>query len=104
MPMIFIVPLIMTGISYFGMGLSLSVNQVFIFYLTLFLQAFAANSYGYFLSSLFSNPTTCIQLSPSAFIPMYVLGGYYVNPGNFPTWIAWLQYLSPVRYGFEALV
>ena len=33
-----------------------------------------------------------------------MFGGYYANSGSYPNWISWFQYLSPTRYGLEALV
>lgn len=33
-----------------------------------------------------------------------LFGGFFSNSSGYPDWIGWLQYLSPVRYTFEALV
>ena len=35
---------------------------------------------------------------------MLLFGGYVPNPKQYPIWISWVQYLSPIRYGLEAFV
>lgn len=33
-----------------------------------------------------------------------LLGGLFANVGSIPEWFVWLQWLSPARYGTEALL
>lgn len=56
------------------------------------------------MSALFNQAETAVQMSPSIMMPFVVFGGFMTNAGTIPDWINWLQYLSPVRYGFEALI
>jgi hypothetical protein len=35
-------------------------------------------------------------------MPFVLFSGYLTNVDTFPDWIAWIQYISPIRYGFEA--
>jgi ABC-type multidrug transport system permease subunit len=37
-------------------------------------------------------------------MPIMLFSGFLSNVDSYPKWIAWIQYLSPIRYGFEALV
>ena len=37
-------------------------------------------------------------------LPIILFGGVFTNVDTYPAWIRWLQYLSPIRYGLEALV
>lgn len=37
-------------------------------------------------------------------IPFILFGGFFVNSATYPAWVGWFQYLSPIRYGFEALM
>lgn len=37
-------------------------------------------------------------------MPLILFGGFVANSGTLPKWIEWVQYLSPIRYGLEALV
>lgn len=36
--------------------------------------------------------------------PSVVFGGFIVNLTTLKTWVAWVQWLTPTRYAFEALV
>lgn len=35
-------------------------------------------------------------------LPFLLFAGFLTNVDTFPKWIGWVQYLSPIRYGFEA--
>ena len=37
-------------------------------------------------------------------MPIMLFGGQFANSGSLQAWISWFQYVSPLRYGFEALV
>ena len=45
-----------------------------------------------------------VSLSPVIMMPIILFGGQFANSGNIQAWISWFQYVSPVRYGLEALV
>ncbi|KAJ3191563.1 ATP-binding cassette sub- G member 1 [Irineochytrium annulatum] len=36
-------------------------------------------------------------------MPLMLFAGVFVQSASIPKWIGWLQYLSPIKYGFEAL-
>ena len=69
----------------------------------------SAMALGYFLSSVFNHQTSAVAFAPIINLPLNLLGGYMINlKGIFKEtpqrYIAWLTYLSPVRYGFEGMV
>lgn len=37
-------------------------------------------------------------------MPFVLFGGLLSNSDNYMQWIGWLQYCSPVRYAFEAIM
>lgn len=47
---------------------------------------------------------TSIALSLSTLFPLYMYSGLFKNIDNLPSWIGWLQYISPIKYGFIALI
>ena len=64
---------------------------------------------GYALSSVFNHETTAVAFAPIVNMPLILLGGYMINlTGIFHQTpqqvVAWLQYISPVRFGFMALM
>ncbi len=39
---------------------------------------------------------------PMFLLPLMVFGGFFVNTNSIPVYFSWIQYLSPMRYGFIA--
>lgn len=33
-----------------------------------------------------------------------LFGGFFANSGNYPVWISWFQYISPIKYALEAFI
>jgi hypothetical protein len=40
---------------------------------------------------------------PMFLLPLMVFSGFFINIDSIPVWFSWIQYLSPMRYGFVAL-
>ena len=45
-----------------------------------------------------------VSLAGIIMMPLILFGGQFANSGDIQAWISWFQYISPVRYGFEAIV
>jgi ABC-type multidrug transport system permease subunit len=103
-PMLAFTPLLNAIIVYFGIGLTVTSSQFFYFYLITLMVSFCATSIGYLVSSLFEKEEDAVGMAPLFVLPQVVFGGFFSNSGNYPVWISWLQYLSPVRYGLEAII
>jgi len=103
MPILTFLPFITVVLIYFSTEYYLSFAVFFKFYLTIFMMVQAATALGYWLSALFDQETSAVAVSPLVNQPLNLMGGYYVNAKTYPNWIGWLQYLSPVRYGFMSL-
>lgn len=102
-PIIAFTPLLNAIIVYFGIGTTVTASQFFYFYLISLLIAMSASSVGYFVSSIFAKAEDAVNIAPIIVMPMVLFGGFFANSSNYPDWINWLQYLSPIRYGLEAL-
>lgn len=59
-PIIISVPMIFSIVVYFGVGLTVTAGQFFYFYFVLFMLAFTASSFGYFISSIFNQEETAV--------------------------------------------
>ena len=97
-------PILFAVITYFGLGLTASASQFFYHYLILFLLTQSAASFGYFMSSIFNKEETAVGVAPTIVMPIILFGGQFANAGNIQKWISWLQYISPIRYSFEAII
>lgn len=102
-PVMLLTPMLYSVIVYFGIGTTITASQFFLFYCTLVLIVQASASFGYFLSSLFHKAETAQQLSGVIMMPIMLFGGQFANVKNIQAWISWFQYVSPIRYGLEAL-
>ena len=103
-PILSITPMFFSVIVYFKIGLSITATQFWYFYLIVLLVSQCSASFGYFISSLFENEEMAVTLTPIFILPIMLFGGQFANSGNIQDWISWFQYLSPIRYGFEAVV
>lgn len=103
-PVILLTPMINILIIYWSMDLARTTEQFFLSYLAQFLIAFTAASIGYFLSSLFEDELTAAGLAPVAIMPMMLFGGLLTNNPGLPGWLTWIQYISPIKYGSEAML
>lgn len=43
-------------------------------------------------------------MSPLLLLPLMMFSGLYNKLGSIPSWIAWIQYISPFRYGLHILL
>jgi len=108
-PIMLFVPFIFLVVLYFGIGFSDKVTLFCEFYLVLTLMIQAATAMGYALSSIFNHESTAVAFAPIVNMPLNLLGGYMIALDGIFTrspqkYIAWLMYLSPVRYGFSAMM
>jgi ABC-type transport system involved in multi-copper enzyme maturation permease subunit len=104
MPVMIVTPMLLQLFPYFGMGLEPGIDKFFKFYLILFFLALSSAGYGYLISSIFSNPEIAVSIAPIVMLPLILFGGMFSNLGTVGSWISWVQYISPIRYGYEALL
>ena len=99
-----IFPLIEILLVYWFAGLSSTATQFFICLLVLYLLSFNGMSFGMFFGSIIEDQRSVSQLIPIISLVISLVSGYYKNLANLPAWMGWVQYLSPLRYSFEAFV
>eukprot|EP00696_Hemimastix_kukwesjijk_P001937 gnl/Hemi2/12350_TR4227_c0_g1_i1.p1 gnl/Hemi2/12350_TR4227_c0_g1~~gnl/Hemi2/12350_TR4227_c0_g1_i1.p1 ORF type:complete len:219 (-),score=64.49 gnl/Hemi2/12350_TR4227_c0_g1_i1:89-745(-) len=61
-------------------------------------------SMGLFFSAAFVDVKKCIVVASLVMLTGMLIGGFYVNSDNIPSWLRWLQYLSFIKYSYEAAV
>lgn len=84
-------------------GLTSTAEQFFLFVLAVIALTLSGASLGLLIGSMFSNQQTASALAPLIFVPFTMVGGLFKNMAQLPDWIVWLQYISPIKYGFIAL-
>lgn len=61
-------------------------------------------SLGIFVSCIFNDIAIAMNVMPMVILPLMVFSGFFVNANAIPPYFNWIQYLSPMRYGFIALI
>lgn len=63
----------------------------------------SALSYSYFLSAMIANGVTVLMIGPIVIFPFMLLGGFFTNSSGIQEWLKYVEKVSPMHYGFEAL-
>lgn len=64
----------------------------------------AANSLGTWIGSLFEDVKVASEVLPIFLLPLMIFSGYFVNRDNIWDGVAWIEYISPFKYGFSSHV
>lgn len=59
---------------------------------------------GVLMGSIFQNPNQASAMAGVILLPLMMFGGLYAQFNKFPSYIGWMQYISPFKYGFQAAV
>ena len=68
------------------------------------LGSIAGYMMGLLLGIFFTTAQMAIQVVPIIFIPFVIYGGLPVNLYDLPAYSSWIQYISPVRHIYSALM
>jgi len=96
-------PALFVTITYWMIGYNHNAGHFFIWLIILVILANIAQGLGMSLSAGLDLDQALI-LMPMITIPFALLGGFFLNPSNTPSWLIWLQYLSPFYWAFQGLV
>jgi len=102
LPASFIFPLLMTLIMYWFVGLSSTPGQFFINYLIGYLLTVNGLSLGLMLGAMIEDQKAVAEVTPIILLPLFLFSGFFKNSANLPRWIGWIEYISPIKYGFSA--
>uniref|UniRef100_A0A8C5B8K6 Broad substrate specificity ATP-binding cassette transporter ABCG2 n=1 Tax=Gadus morhua TaxID=8049 RepID=A0A8C5B8K6_GADMO len=94
---------IFSVVSYFMIGLQVSVEAFFIFMLTVTLVSYTATSMTMAISADQSVVALANLFITISFVFMMIFSGLLVNLPSIMDWLAWLKYFSIPRYGLAAL-
>lgn len=89
---------------YWFVGLSSTATQFFIFYLVAYLLTVNGVSLGLMLGSMVTDAKSVSVVTPIILLPFFLFSGYFKNSGNLSSWIGWIEYISPIKYGFSAFL
>ncbi|KAG0172189.1 hypothetical protein DFQ30_011013 [Apophysomyces sp. BC1015] len=90
--------------SYFMMGLHLSVNRFFTYFIVLFFINMTMNGFFRLFGSISSSYSLAIQVSGVLFIAAVTYIGYIVPKSKMHPWLSWIFWLDPITYSYKALL
>jgi hypothetical protein len=61
------------------------------------------NSIGLMAGCAFNDIKVATSIVPLVLLPLIIFSGFFANSKQFYVWIGWIQYISPVKYSFEAM-
>ncbi|CAK4706462.1 hypothetical protein AeNC1_008001 [Aphanomyces euteiches] len=96
-PMLFLVPL------YFMVGFANDATLFFSFYLFVVLIGSSAVGLGYLVSSFARTPELAPIFGIVIILPFMIFGGLFINTDNTPSYLTWLEAISPMKYGFRGM-
>jgi ATP-binding cassette subfamily G (WHITE) protein 1 len=85
-------------------GLDNHVDKYFILVVVIMLCSLCGFALGVFFASVFPSLPVALMVTSIAVMPLMLFSGLFVNQGSIPNYLDWMKYLSPMKYGFEALV
>lgn len=103
-PVELLYPTVFSVIAYWMAGLRSSAGAFATHLIILALVTLTAQSIGLFVSATVRNVKLAQVLGSLTVLLALLAGGYYVNNKTLPGWIAWVNALSFIKYGFEAMV
>ncbi|KAJ1738565.1 hypothetical protein LPJ78_001945 [Coemansia sp. RSA 989] len=104
LPIQALLPIIYSSISYWLLGLRPDGTKFVIYTATCICLNLCGFSFGLLLGSLFRDMSTILAALPAMFLPFLLFGGLLVNTGNSTVWLRWLQWISPIKYGYSAMM
>ncbi len=104
LPYQIIFPALLLLIAYYMIGLNPAFSAYLLAACLLIFCAITGTAIGTFISAIFDDVGMALAVLPLVLLPVLLFSGLFVNSGNFPVWLSWLQYGSPVRYSFSGLL
>ncbi|KAJ2180187.1 hypothetical protein GGF45_002084 [Coemansia sp. RSA 551] len=103
-PIQILMPIIYASISYWLLGLRSDGVKFVIYTVVCICLNLCGFSFGLLLGSVFKNMSTILAALPGMFLPFLLFGGLLVNTGNSTVWLRWVQWISPIKYGYTAMM
>eukprot|EP00741_Cyanophora_paradoxa_P002545 tig00000605_g2469.t1 len=103
-PFQILLPWLYSLIIYWMIGFQNTAEKYFIFAAVVILMTNCGYALGIFIAALCPELEVALVIAPVLILPLMIFSGFFVNNGGIPVYFDWIKYISPMKYGFEALV
>ena len=86
------------------LGLNVSASQFLLYTLTIIAMGLSGRALGILMGSIFKNVSTATEMGNFLLIPLFMFSGILSPLDSLSPYINWMQYLSPFKYGLEAII
>eukprot|EP00456_Euglypha_rotunda_P052471 TRINITY_DN4227_c1_g1_i14.p1 TRINITY_DN4227_c1_g1~~TRINITY_DN4227_c1_g1_i14.p1 ORF type:complete len:719 (+),score=105.36 TRINITY_DN4227_c1_g1_i14:239-2158(+) len=97
-------PVLGAEILYWMAGYQDVASKVVLFAVTMILLENAGSALGIFVASFFEDIAVALTILPVFLMPLMIFSGLLVNNGTVPAFLNWIKWISPMKYGFVALI
>ena len=104
-PFLLVFPIIQQLIAYWMIDLNYIRGEIVIINIFICMMlGLSGNSCGLMAGAMFKDAKVAASVVPMIIMPIVLFSGFWSNQALFMDWIGWLQYVSPMKYSFEALM
>lgn len=104
LPMQIILPIVFFLPVYFLMGIGHGAGVFLYMQIIMILVNSAAVGLGLMVSCMAKRVDLVSIIGVVVLLPFMLFGGLLINSNDCPDYLVWVQYISPIKYGFEALM
>ena len=54
--------------------------------------------------SMITDAKSVSTVTPAIMMPIILVSGFFKNRDNLPVWFGWIEYISPMKYAFSAMI
>ncbi|XP_014673305.1 PREDICTED: protein white-like [Priapulus caudatus] len=102
--LIFVVEtIVLVGIGYWMAGLSRTAESFFVALGIYILICQASAGIGFWVACASPSYTVAVSSFAPLNLPLFILSGFFMNIDSIPIYLSWMQWISWLRYGVEAL-
>ncbi|KAM3141201.1 hypothetical protein pb186bvf_006586 [Paramecium bursaria] len=104
-PFCIICPVIENLILYWMMDLNSDSAEIVLIHMFITVILFlCCNSLGLMTGCVFKTTQLALDASDMILMPAVIFSGFIANSKQFYVWIGWIQWISPLKYAFEAIM
>ncbi|KAJ2825622.1 hypothetical protein FBU31_003665, partial [Coemansia sp. 'formosensis'] len=103
-PVQVVAAIIYSAISYWLLGFQHDGVKFILFTVIAISLSICGFTYGFLLGASFNTLSAVLAALPAMFLPFTLFGGLLVNTGNSTVWLRWIQWISPIKYGYSAMM
>eukprot|EP00741_Cyanophora_paradoxa_P002580 tig00000605_g2503.t1 len=97
-------PWLFATVTYWMIGLQASTERYFVYSCVVVLMTLSGQALGIFIAAVSPQLELGLMAAPMLIMPLMIFSGFMVSNAGIPVYFDWIKYISPMKYGYEALL